>query len=165
MSELEILRQQLATLTAERDALRAELDEVAPRWRPLVEVTFEVFTVSEANEAEHWTARHRRTEIQKQATLAALAARLGGTAGPRLLAQHGRLLVGLVRLGAQALDDDNLAGSMKHVRDAVAHWLRCDDNPRAPVRWHTAQEPHRRYRLRPHVRIEFHAPAPRKDAR
>lgn len=162
MGEIEILRQQLATLTAERDALRAELDEVAPRWRPLVEVTFEVFTVSEANEAEHWSARHRRTEIQKQATLAALA-RLGGTAGPRLLAQHGRLLVGLVRLGAQALDDDNLAGSMKHVRDATARWLGCNDNPGAPVRWHTAQEPHKRYRLRPHVRIEFHAPDPRRS--
>lgn len=163
MAELETLRQQLARVTAERDALRAELDEVAPRWRPLVSVTFEVFTVSEANEAEHWSNRAKRTEIQKQATLAALAAQLGGTTGPRLLAQHGRLLVGLVRLGAQALDDDNLAGSLKHVRDAVAYWLRCNDNPGAPVRWHTAQEPHKRYRLRPHVRIEFHAPDPRRS--
>lgn len=143
--------------------LEAELDAVAPRWRPLTSVTFEVNTVSEANTGEHHMVRHHRTSLQKQATLANLAAQLGATKGPLLLAEHGRLLVGLVRLGAQALDDDNLAGSLKHVRDAVAHWLRCDDNPGAPVHWHTAQEPHKRYRIRPHVRIEFHVPDPRRS--
>jgi hypothetical protein len=158
------LAEQLAQVTAERDALLLELDQVAPRFRLLADVTFEIFTVSEANLSEHHMARAKRTARQKDATLAALAARFGGTAGPQLLAQHGRLLVSLVRLGAQALDDDNLAGSLKHVRDATARWLGCDDNPGAPVRWYPTQEPHKRHKLRPAVRVEFHVLAPRRKA-
>jgi hypothetical protein len=35
--------------------------------------------------------------------------------------------VHLTRYASRALDSDNLVGSMKHVRDAVAHWLGIDD--------------------------------------
>lgn len=157
----EALLAQLAAVTAERDRLLEELDQMAPRWRPLLQVTFELHTVSEANEAEHYMARAKRTARQKDATLAALIMQAGGRVGPTLLAQHRRLLVTFVRLGSQPLDSDNLASSMKHVRDATAHWLGCDDNPAAPVRWNVDQEPHKRYRLRPYVRIEFHVPDPR----
>lgn len=49
-------------------------------------------------------------------------------------------------------------GAFKHVRDEIAAWLGCDDNPGAPVRWSAHQEPHKRYRLRPAVRVEILGP-------
>ena len=72
--------------------------------------------------------------------------------------REGRLLVCLTRLSMGRLDDDNLAGAFKHVRDEIARWLGCDDNPGAPVRWSVHQEPHKRYRLRPMVRVEILGP-------
>src|SRR5689334_7850545 len=38
-----------------------------------------------------------------------------------------RITVGLCRVSAGTLDDDNLRGALKHVRDAVARWLGLDD--------------------------------------
>jgi hypothetical protein len=49
-------------------------------------------------------------------------------------------VVTLTRIGPRDLDSDNLAGSAKAVRDAVARWLGVDDGPRAPVEWRYAQE-------------------------
>ena len=63
--------------------------------------------------------------------------------------------VRLVRLGARALDTDNLAGALKAVRDAVAAWLGVDDGPGGLV-WEVDQEPHRRHRNTPGVRIELY---------
>jgi hypothetical protein len=36
---------------------------------------------------------------------------------------------------SRGLDDDNLTGSLKAVRDAVAEWLGVDDRDRATVRY------------------------------
>ena len=47
--------------------------------------------------------------------------------------------VRIVRVSRSRLDTDNLQGSAKHVRDAVARWLGVDDrDPR--VTWHVGQE-------------------------
>ncbi len=47
-------------------------------------------------------------------------------------------VVTFVRYGKRALDDDNLAGSCKPIRDAVAAWLGIDDgDPR--IRWEYGQ--------------------------
>ena len=37
------------------------------------------------------------------------------------------LTITLTRIGPRTLDDDNLAGGFKHVRDGVADWLGIDD--------------------------------------
>ena len=52
------------------------------------------------------------------------------------------------------VDDDNLSGSLKSVRDEVAKWLGVDDKDSATVRYVYAQI------IGPwHVRIEFGGPA------
>ena len=157
MSEQD-LAAQLAAVTAERDRLRARVAELAPTWRPLHAFEFELLVVSEANEREHHMTRAKRAARQRETTLIALTAHLGRLEGPRLRQREGRLLVCLTRLSMGRLDDDNLAGAFKHVRDEIARWLGCDDNPGSPVRWSVHQEPHRRYRLRPAVRVEILGP-------
>ena len=50
------------------------------------------------------------------------------------------VVVTLTRLGGKSLDDDNLARSMKSVRDVVAEWLGLDDaDPK--IRWRYRQRP------------------------
>jgi hypothetical protein len=46
----------------------------------------------------------------------------------------------MTRQGRRQLDDDNLAGAFKSVRDEVAVWLGCGDSPRDPVVWEYHQE-------------------------
>lgn len=152
------LRAQLATLTAERDALKARVAELAPTWRPLHTVEVEVATVSEANQREHHHTKAARVKRQREAVTVALWAKVGRLEGPKLLAREGRLLVCLTRLGARRLDDDNATGALKACRDAVAAWLGVDDGPRGPITWHVEQEAHKRYRLRPMVRVEILGP-------
>ena len=153
------LRAQLATLTAERDALKARVAELAPTWRRLHAFEFELLVISEANHSgEHPMTRAKRARRQRETTLIALTRHLGRLEGRKLLEREGRLLVCLTRLSMGRLDDDNLAGAFKHVRDEIAKWLGCDDNPGAPVRWSVHQEPHKRYRLRPMVRVEILGP-------
>lgn len=153
------LAAQLAAVTAERDQLRAKVAELAPTWRRLHVFEFELQVISEANHSgEHPMIRAKRAKRQREVTLVALIRHLGRLEGARLLQREGRLLVCLTRLSAGRLDDDNLTGAFKHVRDEIASWLGCNDNPGSPVRWHTDQEPHRRYRNCPKVRLEILGP-------
>lgn len=48
--------------------------------------------------------------------------------------------VTLIRHGVRLLDDDNLAGSCKAARDAVARWFGADDGPKGPIAWRYAQQ-------------------------
>ena len=152
------LRAQLATVTAERDQL-ARVAELAPTWRRLHAFDFELLVISEANHSgEHPMTRAKRAKRQRETTLIALTRHIGRLEGRKLLEREGKLLVCLTRLSMGRLDDDNLAGAFKHVRDEIASWLGCDDNPGAPVRWSVHQEPHKRYRLRPMVKVEILGP-------
>lgn len=76
---------------------------------------------SEANLREHWRRKHARTSLQKSAVAWALAKHKPPTNNPPAIK------VTLTRIGARRLDDDNLAGGFKAVRDAVARWLGIDD--------------------------------------
>jgi hypothetical protein len=87
-----------------------------------------VTVVSEANARCHWRARHKRFTEHKLAVRIATAPMLPPEASDF------PLTVTLVRIGGRRMDDDNLAGSMKAIRDAVAGWLRVDDGA-AAVRW------------------------------
>ena len=94
--------------------------------RPLLRVEVPIRTVSEANQREHWTDRNRRKKSQQEATLLALH---GSSLGRmmRVAAVGEGVDVHLTRYASRALDSDNLVGSMKHVRDAIAYWLGIDD--------------------------------------
>jgi len=78
-------------------------------------------TASTSNLREHWAAKHKRTDAQKAATRRRCPEWTAGAL----------LYVRLTRVAPRALDDDNLRGALKSVRDAVASWLRVDD--RSPL--------------------------------
>ena len=87
--------------------------------------------VSEANAHEHFWKRTKRANEQHSAVEAALKAW-----GPKPTTYP--LLVIITRYAPAKLDSDNLQGSAKHVRDAVAEWLGVDDKCDA-VLWFVAQ--------------------------
>lgn len=98
--------------------------------------------VSEANAHEvHW---HRAKRAKQQHGVVGLVLRAHRpVAAP--------CEVRITRLAPGTLDTDNLQGSAKHVRDAVALWLGVDDkDPR--VTWHVGQERTKHYGVRIAVR-------------
>lgn len=80
-----------------------------------------VKTVSEANNHAHWRGRARRARAQRRATGLVMASQFDrrGVALP--------CVVSLTRLSTRRLDDDNLRGALKHVRDEIAEWLGVND--------------------------------------
>ena len=64
----------------------------------------------------------------------------------------------LFRRTGRELDDDNLRGGSKHLRDAIADWLGVNDNERW-VEWSYSQH-HTRGREGVGVKIEAIAPTP-----
>ena len=88
--------------------------------------------VSLANQREHWRTRAKRAKQQRQAADLLVRVALGGTFILFPVA------VVITRIAPRALDDDNLAGACKSVRDGVADALGIDDrDPR--VKWAVAQ--------------------------
>jgi len=124
----------------------------------MISVTIPLRTVSEANRHEHWRARQRRAKEQRTAVVLVLAAEWFRKLGhrPYWTLKFGYfagsdLIVQLTRLTARELDDDNLQGALKHVRDGVADTLGIDDrNPR--VTWEYAQERAKGYAVRIEIR-------------
>lgn len=104
-------------------------------------------TVPGQNAREHWQQRSRRVKKER----AAVAWVLKGATRPPLPCS-----VLLTRVGpSNGLDDDNLAGSLKSVRDEVARWLGVDDRDRLTVRYRYAQARAKEWA----VRVEFGEPA------
>lgn len=90
-------------------------------------------TVSEANQREHWGARVRRKHAQQMEIAVAMQNNVRGR-----VAMPCRIT--LTRIGPKALDKDNLAGSFKHVQDAIAKKLSIDDGS-PQVTWEYEQMP------------------------
>lgn len=86
------------------------------------------------NAREHWAVRKKRVSAERAAT--------------RLLWRAARqrpvlpVDIQLVRIapGTRPMDDDNLPGSMKAIRDELAELLGVDDGNRAVIRFTYAQE-------------------------
>jgi hypothetical protein len=97
----------------------------------MMRIAFEVQirAQSTSNLREHWAVKAKRVDAQKRATRAKCPAWNGGPL----------LVVTLTRVAPRRLDDDNLRGALKSVRDAVASWLRVDDASPL-VRWEYGQE-------------------------
>jgi len=88
-------------------------------------------TVSALNAREHWRARSDRVKKEREAV------------SWMLKNQTRPAIPCTVRLTRHApsngLDSDNLAGSLKGVRDEIAKWLGVDDKDSARVRYVYAQ--------------------------
>ena len=83
------------------------------------------------NNREHWQVRAKRVRKEREAVSWVLR----GAKRPETPCS-----VLLTRVAPSAgLDDDNLAGSLKSVRDEVAQWLGVDDRDRLRVRYRYAQ--------------------------
>lgn len=120
---------------------------------PIATVLVPIRTVSEANSHEHWRYRQKRAKAQHEAVLLTwLCNRKAQVALFRWGKMIGPTHVHLTRLASRKLDSDNLAGSQKHVRDAVAKFLGVDDGREDLVSWSYGQERAKGYS----VRIEFY---------
>lgn len=103
------------------------------------------------NAREHPMARHRRVKREKDETMWYLYKYQRTYGKPAL-----PCTVLLTRYApSNGLDDDNLCGALKSVRDAVAAWLGVDDRHRDVVRYAYAQCKSTAWG----VRIEFGPPA------
>lgn len=81
-------------------------------------VALPIRTISEANTRSHWAARAAR--VKRQRTVVALTL--------RAMRLHVPCVVTLTRVApSSGLDDDNLRGALKAVRDGVADALGVDD--------------------------------------
>ncbi len=88
-------------------------------------IALSVRTVSESNGRDHWAKKARRVKNQRFTAAAWTRSHL-----TRPLP----VIVTLVRVAPRALDDDNLRGALKAIRDGVADGLGVDDrDPR--VTW------------------------------
>ena len=90
-------------------------------------------TVSAANAREHWTRKAARNRKERTA-VAVMWQQV-----PTWRFGSGPLVVTLTRYGKRDLDDDNLAGSFKAIRDEVAKQLGRDDGPKSGIRWQYEQ--------------------------
>lgn len=94
---------------------------------------------STANARQHWAARARTVKAQR-ATIALYWRAPPGDAVRELARRGPPWAVEIIRTTpARPLDDDNLAGACKAVRDEVARLLGVDDGPTAPVAWRYGQ--------------------------
>ena len=111
--------------------------------RSVQELILPVMTVSEANRRDHWAVKAKRAKRHRFVA--------------RALCPPAALpcVVRLTRLSAGTLDDDNLRGALKAVRDGCADRLGIDDrDPR--VEWQYGQE--RAKGLMGAVRVEILPP-------
>ena len=107
-------------------------------------IQFPLRTGSGLNGREHHMQRSRRVKRERLSTAWMLATVLQRPALP--------CVVTLTRLGpSNGLDDDNLAGALKGVRDEVARWIGVDDRDRKTVRYQYEQQRAKTWA----VRIEF----------
>ncbi len=94
--------------------------------------TLPLRVVSEANRRDHWAAKAKRVKAQRQAVAYAwLAAGLPRGRKPASVL--------LTRMAPRRLDDDNLAGAFKAIRDEIALLCGVDDRDES-VRWSPVQE-------------------------
>jgi hypothetical protein len=84
-------------------------------------------TVPGLNAREHWRARSRRVKEERRVTGLLLSPVVKPVTPCSVL---------LTRVApSNGVDDDNLAGALKAVRDEVARWIGVDDKDRATVRY------------------------------
>lgn len=71
--------------------------------------------VSEANKRDHWAQAHQRHKTQRNKTIWELYAK----GVPKKLP----VKITLMKVGGRKMDDDNLIGAFKYIRDAAAEYF------------------------------------------
>lgn len=106
----------------------------------MISVTIPMRLPSASNLREHWSARARRVKAQRAATTLMLKASQRDYFWEYFDWFHlDTATVALIRVAPRKLDDDNLRGAFKAVRDSVAAYFGVDDaDPR--IEWRYGQE-------------------------
>jgi len=100
----------------------------------MIDVTLPLRLVSLSNQREHWAKRAKRAKQERRNAFVIVRSRLDWQEAQKL-----PTVVTLTRIGKRLLDDDNLRGACKSVRDGVADFLGVNDaDPR--VEWKYDQE-------------------------
>lgn len=96
----------------------------------MIEIYLPIATVSVSNMREHWAKKAARAKLHRQqANLMAM----------RIKTLELPATITLIRVGPRKLDDDNLRGALKAVRDGLADRIGIDDgDPR--ITWEYGQE-------------------------
>lgn len=98
----------------------------------MIEVTIPIKSVSVANLRMHWAIKAKLAKSHR-----AMAKHAMANAAP--VAPTLPLTLVLTRVGPRKLDTDNLASSLKSVRDGIADWLGVDDGS-PQLDWQYAQK-------------------------
>jgi len=125
---------------------------------PQTKFVIPVKTVSEANQSEHWATKRKRKKNQQRvaalfcrraciATLNPTHITLTRLAPWRIAKDGGRVLSG-------KLDDDNKAGSFKHVQDSIAKELGIDDGQ---IEWTYNQRNEKYHGVEVEIEIQPHS--------
>lgn len=104
-------------------------------------VTLPLHTISESNRRGHWSKHSKRIKEHRHVTAMALRPKLLEFFAPRelYLSPDLSVLVYLKRYApSSGLDDDNLRGSLKSIRDGIADALGVDDRDHRII-WHYSQ--------------------------
>lgn len=115
-----------------------------------LELTLPIRTGAGLNDRMHWTKRHGK--VKRERGTACMMTRLELNRVPRYFSYP--IIVTLTRLSSGELDEDNLAGSLKAIRDGIADAFECDDSKRSRLRFVYAQEKCKRGAFGVKVRIE-----------
>jgi hypothetical protein len=75
-------------------------------------------TVSESNQREHWSTKHRRAKMQRSTVFYWLRHVLGVRCPYSL-----PLMITVIRIAPRLLDDDNAQNALKACRDGIADYL------------------------------------------
>ena len=98
--------------------------------------TIPIRTPSLTNQREHWRARHKRAARQRRDVGLLWRATTSRSDCVNLATRGG--VIKLTRVSCRQLDDDNLRGALKSVRDAIAAEIGVDDrDPR--IEWRYGQ--------------------------
>lgn len=92
-------------------------------------VSIPIRTKSTLNQREGWRARFGRNKRERRVVGLVLAARF---TQEQMAATR---IVLLKRVAPRRLDDDNLRGALKAVRDEVAKFLGVDDGAKGGIEW------------------------------
>lgn len=90
-----------------------------------LEAVFDIETKSEANLREHWAKKSRRIKGQRRTAFLLCRAKFGIIA--LAVPSSTKYSIELTRITPRILDDDNLRGALKAVRDGIADWIGIDD--------------------------------------
>jgi hypothetical protein len=118
----------------------------------MLEFNLPIKTISEANRRTDW-GKSRFVHLHRHRNQRGVA-ELAMNTHLREVPAGRPLRITLVRIGPRRLDDDNLAGAMKHVRDGIADSLKIDDGDETQAVWAVAQEKGRAWEYSVRVRIE-----------